>query len=93
MLIGTEAGLYRYSWKTNRVKEDPIANMLTDKMICSMVRDSQGDIWISTTNGIWQYADKRKKMIGHIGGNGLMSKEYILLSRRYDPKRIFKTLA
>ena len=93
VLIGTEAGLYRYSWKENRVREDPNAGMLTDKMICSMVRDSQGDIWISTTNGIWQYADKRKKLIGHIGGNGLMSKEYILGAalHRQDDRIFFGT--
>ncbi len=78
MLIGTEAGLYRYSWKTNKVTEDAKAKILSDKMVCSMVRDNQGEIWISTTNGIWQYADKRQQIIGHIGSNGLMSKEYIL---------------
>lgn len=93
MLIGTEAGLYRYSWKTNKVKEDPHAKILTDKMICSMVRDNQGDIWISTTNGIWQYVDKRKQLIGHIGGNGLMSKEYIMGAalHRHDDQIFFGT--
>lgn len=78
ILIGTEAGLYRYSWKKNKVERDPKAKTLTDRMICGMVRDNKGDIWISTTNGIWQYSDKRQEMIGHIGGDGLMSKEYIL---------------
>lgn len=78
MLIGTESGLYRYSWKTNKVAEDPKAKILANKMICSMVRDHQGEIWISTTNGIWQYAENRKQVIGHIGGNGLIAKEYIL---------------
>ncbi len=78
MLIGTESGLYRYSWKKNKVEEDPRATILDDKMICSMVKDNQGEIWISTTSGIWQYDDKRSQLIGHIGGNGLMSKEYIL---------------
>ena len=78
MLIGTETGLYRYYWRRNEVKEDPKAKMLTDRMICSMVKDNKGEIWVSTTNGIWQYSDKRKEMIGHIGGDGLLSKEYIL---------------
>ncbi len=78
MLIGTESGLYRYYWKQNKTKEDPKGQALTDKLICSMVRDRQGEIWISTTNGIWQYSDKRKEMIGHVGGNGLLYKEYVM---------------
>ena len=93
MLIGTESGLYRYSWKTNQVKEDPKAQLLNDRMICSMVRDSQGEIWISTTNGIWQYSDKRKQPIGYIGDNGLMAKEYILGAalHRSDDRIFFGT--
>jgi len=93
MLIGTEAGLYRYYWKDNKVKEDPKAKILNDKMICSMVRDNQGEVWISTTNGIWQYSDKRQQILGHIGGNGLMSKEYILGAalHRYDDHIYFGT--
>ena len=78
MLIGTESGLYRYYWKENKTKEDPKAQALKDKMICSMMRDDQGDIWISTTNGIWQYSDKRQELIGHVGGNGLLYKEYVI---------------
>lgn len=78
MLIGTETGLYRYDWKKNQVTEDAYARPLTDKMICSMVKDNQGDVWISTTNGIWHYADRQKQMTGYVGGNGLMTKEYIL---------------
>ena len=93
MLIGTEAGLYRYHWKTNQVEEDPKAKALTEKMICAMVRDSQGEIWISTTNGIWQYADKHRQMIGHLGDNGLISKEYILGAalHRQDDRIFFGT--
>lgn len=84
MLIGTESGLYRYYWKQNKTTEDPKAKALADKMICAMVKDNQGEIWISTTNGIWQYSDKRKDLIGHVGGNGLLSKEYILGSVLHD---------
>ena len=93
MLIGTEAGLYRYYWKQNKIKEDPKAKALADKMICSMVKDNQGEVWISTTNGIWQYSDKRKDIIGHVGGNGLLSKEYILGAalHRSDDRIFFGT--
>lgn len=94
MLIGTETGLYRYYWKDNKIKKDPKTRMLTDRMICSMVKDNKGEIWISTTNGIWQYSDRRKEMIGHIGGNGLMSKEYILGAVLHLPNdRIFFGIA
>ena len=56
ILIGTESGLYRYDPRTNRVSEAADTEQLHDKMICGMVRDRQGTIWISTTRGIWQYA-------------------------------------
>ena len=56
MLIGTDNGLYRYDWKQNKVAEVPGTEALHDKMICGMVRDRQGTVWISTTAGIWQYS-------------------------------------
>ncbi|MBQ7420204.1 MAG: response regulator [Prevotella sp.] len=85
ILISTEEGLFRYDWKKNKVAEEPKAQTLTDKMVCSMVKDNQGDIWISTTGGIWLLSDKRQEMVGYVGGNGLMNKEYIQGAALHTP--------
>ena len=95
MLIGTENGLYRYDWKKNKVAEEPGTDILHDKMICAMVRDRQGDIWISTTTGIWQYrtVTGSRQLIGHIAGNGLATKEYMLgvMAHQSDDRISFGT--
>ena len=90
ILIGTESGLYRYDPKTNKVTEAPHAEQLHDKMICSMVADQQGDIWISTTKGIWQYS---QQLTGHIAGNGLTTNEFVLgaMIHRSDDRISFGT--
>ena len=78
MLIGTESGLYCYRWRDNTISEAPHAEALHDKMICAMVRDGHGDIWISTSMGIWQYSPTAQRLNAHLGGKGLTTKAYVL---------------
>ena len=79
IFIGTDEGLFLYDHKRgNGAIPFPHAEILDGKQICSIVRDRKGDLWISTTMGIWQYSKTSRKFIGHINGNGLKSKEYIL---------------
>lgn len=93
IIIGTESGVYQYDWNKNTITEDTDLSVLKDKMVCSILRDNQGDLWISTTLGIWQYSEKKKQVIGHIGGNGLTAKEYILGAalHRSDDRIFFGT--
>lgn len=49
-----------------------------------MTTDRQGNIWISTTMGIWQYNAARKQFYSYINGNGLTSHEYMLGSMMRD---------
>ena len=51
--------------------------MLDNKVVCAIVEDRSGDIWCSTTMGIWQYQHEEKKMVGYLHGNGLASREYV----------------
>lgn len=46
--------------------------------ICGIVKDKQGDIWISTTKGIWYYDSANAQFIGHVSGNGLRSPECVM---------------
>ena len=98
ILISTESGLYCYNQKTNKVAEVPETEPLHDKMICGMVRDQQGDIWISTTMGIWQFCmangkGTKSRLVGHIAGNGLTTNEYVLgtMVHRKDDRISFGT--
>lgn len=76
ILIGTDNGLYVFLRKKRKVVAFPGAAILRGKQICGIAIDHSGDLWISTTMGIWQYDQKRRKFLGHVSGNGLMSREY-----------------
>lgn len=78
IVIGTEEGLYEFDRKKNKLVPFPNAEVLKGKQVCGIVKDKQGDLWISTTMGIWQYEKKNRHFIGHINGNGLTNKEYVL---------------
>ena len=78
MIIGTEEGLYLFDRKTNKPLAFPHAEVLKGKQVCSIIKDHQGDLWISTTMGIWQHDQKNRQFIGHINGNGLTTREYVL---------------
>lgn len=78
MIIGTEEGLYLFDRKNYKTLALPHAEVLKGKQVCSIIKDHQGDLWISTTMGIWQYDQKNRQFIGHINGNGLTTREYVL---------------
>ena len=49
-----------------------------NKPIYAIVCSQNGDIWMSSANGIWQYDQRHKRVISHVGGNGLDAREFIL---------------
>lgn len=75
--IGTENGLYLYDRQAKKVDLFPNSESLSNKQINYIVQSNDGDIWCSTTMGIWQYDSESKTFIGHISGNGLTCKEYL----------------
>ena len=78
MLIGTENGLYQLSEGQKAPQRFPNSDNLADKSIYAIVQDADGDLWMSTSMGIWQYDHKSKKLISYIGGNGLTTTEYVI---------------
>ncbi|MBR6867983.1 MAG: helix-turn-helix domain-containing protein [Prevotella sp.] len=90
ILIGTEKGLYVYYVAKKELKPFPNSDAIRDKIIYYVVEDNDGDIWCSTSNGIWQYDVRQLKFFGHINGNGLNTKEYIgNVGMHTDDNRIF----
>ena len=75
--IGTEQGLYLYDRKKRQVERFPGSEQLSNKCVCYIVQGNDGDIWCSTSQGIWQYELDNGRFIGHINGNGLTQKEYL----------------
>ena len=75
--IGTEQGLYLYDPRTHKTERFPGSEQLNSKGVCYIVQGNDGNIWCSTTEGIWQYNLALGHFIGHFNGNGLSQKEYL----------------
>ena len=75
--IGTEQGLYLYNRTTHKVERFPNSEQLNNKCVGYIVQSNNGDIWCSTSQGIWQYDIQEKTFIDHVNGNGLTKSEYL----------------
>jgi len=84
ILIGTNAGLFAYDTQKRRLFRPTGTQPLLNNSIYSIVEDSRGDLWMSTAAGIWQYDRQHRRVIGHVRGNGLVDKEYILGASAHD---------
>ena len=75
--IGTEQGLYLYDQQSHRVERFPGSEALQNKAVSYIVQANDGDLWCSSSMGIWQYQMDNHAFVGHISGNGLVEKEYL----------------
>ncbi len=78
VLVGTDSGLYQYDRETNEMSLFPGTEEIENKPVYTIVRSRNGDIWMSSANGIWQYDQKNHRLLSHISGNGLETREYIV---------------
>jgi len=77
MIIGTDMGLYLYDAKKGDVEPYERGKELSQKVICGIIQDKYGDIWCSTSMGIWQYQRDQERWITYVNGNGLLTREYV----------------
>ncbi len=93
ILIGTDKGLYVYEpGKEEAVPfiQDSEQDALKDKIVDYVVETNDGDIWCSTSMGLWQYDIVGHEFIGHIAGNGLTKKEYVMnVGMHTDDDRVY----
>ena len=75
--VGTEEGLFLYDRKKHTTERFPGSEQLRNKVISYIVQSANGDLWCSTSQGIWQFEHDSKTFIGHVNGNGLTAKEYL----------------
>ena len=77
IVVGTDTGLFLYDSQKGDFVAFPGAEPLADKVVCGIMQDSFGDLWCSTSMGIWQYQSSQRRFIAHVYGNGLTSREYV----------------
>ena len=88
--IGTEHGLYLYDRSKRQVERFPGSEQLSNMSVCYIVQSNDGDVWCSSSEGIWQYSLTTGKFIDHVNGNGLLHKEYIYgVGMHTDEDQIF----
>ena len=75
--IGTEQGLFLYDRQTKQAERFPGSEQLTNKVVTYIVQSNDGDIWCSTSQGIWHYSLNTGTFTGYVNGNGITQKEYI----------------
>ena len=77
ILLGTDQGLYIYNRKENKVGEIPNSKELQTLIIYGFQTDKDGDVWISTSMGLWRWDVKKDLFVSYLNGNGLRRKEYL----------------
>ena len=88
--IATEEGLYLYDRQKHSVERFPGSEQLNNKIVSYVVQSNDGDIWCSTSQGIWQYDLDRQVFVGHVKGNGLSQMEFLYgIGMHTDDDRIF----
>ncbi|MBP5508356.1 MAG: response regulator [Prevotella sp.] len=78
ILIGTENGLYWFDRATSEVSRYKGMKEVDNKPVYAIACSQNGDIWMSSANGIWHYDQRHKRVISHVGGNGLETREFVL---------------
>ena len=76
ILIGTGDGLYIYTPGDKDAVLFRESDGLKDKIIYYIVEANNGDLWCSSSQGIWQYDVTLGTFIRHLAGGGLVKKEY-----------------
>lgn len=76
MIIGTTNGLYVYRRKDKTVEKLPGGEPLEDMKISSLTASADGNVWIATVRGIWQYDCATRKLISHVGSAGIVDEEF-----------------
>ena len=76
LIIGTQNGLYLFHRDSQKITRLPGCDALEDMAISCLVKDNDGNIWISTPRGIWQYLSNQQKLISFVGVNGIAEEEF-----------------
>lgn len=76
IVIGTEHGLYLYDRRRGKAGPFPHAGALAGSTIASIIVGNGGDVWCSSSDGLWHYRRKDGKFISHTNDTGLRENEF-----------------
>lgn len=76
ILIGTDRGLFLFDRQRNETQLFHGAEELQDKTIQAITCQPNGDVWMSTSMGIWHYSRSSGQLFSHINDNGLRERVY-----------------
>ena len=77
ILIGTDRGLFLFDRRKNEAKPFPNEEKsLSDKSVAYVCLEKNGDLWCSTSMGIWHYSLQGGQWTAYQSGNGLREREY-----------------
>lgn len=74
--VGSSAGLFCYDRKTGNWKHYSKRDGLCNEIICGIVEDDKGNLWLSTYHGLSRLDRQKDIFINYYNGNGLQSSNY-----------------
>jgi len=76
VLLATEQGLQRWT-ADHRLIPEPKTEPLQNSTISYIAEDRQGDLWLSTNDGIWHWAPRQERLVAYVESNGLQTREFV----------------
>ena len=74
--VGTNHGLYCYDRLRKQWKHWDKGDGLCNEIVCGIVEDARGDLWISTYRGLSHLLRDQGRFINYYKGNGLVTNSY-----------------
>ena len=76
--IGTKVnGLYYYDLKTDSLRQFTKADGLSSNYVYAILKDEQGDLWVSTEDGLNRLSPQTGKIVQFSKSNGLISDQFV----------------
>jgi len=79
----TETGIYMLETKTGRVFNYTTKDGLVDNITSSLVADRQGNLWISTVDGLSKFEIKNKRFTNYKEEDGIISNDFNFKASTY----------
>ena len=76
IVIGTVEGVYVYDRKQRKAMLLPGSDAIKDMKISGLLADENGDVWISTCKGMWQYNHSSQRLVSYSANSEITDNEF-----------------